>query len=196
MRDLIDAYFLTLNTLASQVQASGSDGVLLPLETVVERFQGTARAACTAGCKLMFIGNGGSASIASHMAIDYAKNGGLRALAFNDGSALTCLGNDLGYDQVFAAQIEMHGNAGDVLIAISSSGHSPNILRAVKCARSKGCFVLTLSGFGADNPLRRMGDFNLYVPSTTYGLVEITHHALCHAILDLAMGWQGTSIIL
>ena len=84
----------------------------------------------------MFVGNGGSAGIASHLAIDFSKNGGMRAMAFNDPSALTCLGNDLGYENVFAKQIEFHGRAGDLLIAISSSGRSPNILNAVKAARA------------------------------------------------------------
>ena len=59
----------------------------------------------------MFVGNGGSAGICSHLAIDFSKNGGLRAMAFNDPSALTCLGNDLGYENVFAKQIEFHGRA-------------------------------------------------------------------------------------
>ena len=72
----------------------------------------------------MFVGNGGSAGIASHLAIDFSKNGGLRSLAFNDASALTCLGNDLGYENVFAKQIDFHARAGDLLIAISSSGRS------------------------------------------------------------------------
>ncbi len=143
------------------------------------------------GNKVMFIGNGGSAGIASHMAIDYTKNGNIRSTAFNDGAALTCLGNDLGYDQVFAKQIEMHARQGDFLVAISSSGRSANILNAVIKARSMGCNILTLSGFKSDNPLRTMGDYNLFVNNHEYGFVEITHLALCHAILDLAMGWTN-----
>ena len=94
-----------------------------------------AHEAHNAGNKIIFIGNGGSAGIASHLAIDFSKNGGLRALAFNDPSALTCLGNDLGYENVFAKQLEFHARPGDLLIAISSSGTSPNILSAVKEAR-------------------------------------------------------------
>ena len=170
-------------------EASDALGGALSLADAVNWVIEAARATHDAGSKLMFIGNGGSASIASHMAIDYSKNGNLRALAFNDGAALTCLSNDLGYENVFAKQIEMHGRAGDLLIAISSSGRSPNIHRGVAAARGRGCKVLTLSGFSPENPLRRMGDVNLYVPSSEYGFVEITHLALCHAILDLAMGW-------
>jgi D-sedoheptulose 7-phosphate isomerase len=141
----------------------------------------------------MFIGNGGSAAIASHMAIDYSKNGGIRSLAFNDGAALTCLSNDFGYEHVFSKQIELHARPGDLLIAISSSGKSLNILNAVDMAHEKGCFVVTLSGFSPDNPLRNFGDYNLFVDAKEYGFVEITHLSLCHAILDLAMGWGNNS---
>ena len=117
-----------------------------------------AHEAHDAGNKIIFIGNGGSAGIASHLAIDFSKNGGLRALAFNDPSALTCLGNDLGYENVFAKQLEFHARPGDLLIAISSSGTSPNILGAVKAARARDCKVVTFSGFTEDNDLRRTGD--------------------------------------
>ena len=97
--------------------------------------------------KLMIIGNGGSAGIASHLAIDYSKNGKLPAMAFNDPSALTCLSNDYGFEHVFAKQIEFHGRKGDVLIAISSSGKSINILNAVAAARKMGCSVITFLDF-------------------------------------------------
>jgi D-sedoheptulose 7-phosphate isomerase len=146
------------------------------------------------GNKLMFIGNGGSAGICSHMAIDYSKNGGMRSLAFNDGAALTCLGNDYGYENVFSKQIELHARANDMLIAISSSGQSENILRAVHTARKMNCYILTLSGFKASNPLRTLGDINLYVDSSEYGFVEITHLSLCHAILDLEQGWVADDV--
>ena len=137
----------------------------------------------------MFIGNGGSAGIASHCAIDYSKNGGIRSTAFNDGAALTCLGNDLGYENVFAKQIDLHARPGDLLMAISSSGKSMNILKAVDIARERGCAVFTFSGFSPDNPLRTFGDLNFFVDSPEYGFVEISHLALIHSLLDLEMGW-------
>ena len=84
----------------------------------------------------MFIGNGGSAGIASHIAIDFSKNGGTALAGVQRPPALTCLGNDFGYEHVFAKQIEIHAPAGDLLIAISSSGRSPNILAAVAAARA------------------------------------------------------------
>ncbi|CAK0759314.1 D-sedoheptulose 7-phosphate isomerase [uncultured Gammaproteobacteria bacterium] len=182
----IAAYFSTLSRLGAATAASDASGGPLALTEAFTWSLGAMRAAHDAGGKIMFIGNGGSAAIASHCAIDYAKNGGLRAMAFNDGMALTCLGNDLGYDQVFAQQIAMHGQPGDLLVAISSSGASPNILQAVGAARRLGGRVVTLSGFKPDNPLRRLGDVNLYVESIRYGFVEILHLALCHAMLDLA----------
>ncbi|MFQ5451079.1 MAG: SIS domain-containing protein [Nitrospinaceae bacterium] len=137
-----------------------------------------------AGNKLMFIGNGASAAISSHMATDYWKNGGIRSVAFNDISLLTCISNDHGYKHVFEKPIEMFADAGDILMAISSSGQSENILRAVRAARSAGCQVITFSGFAKDNPLSSMGDYNFYVASPSYGPVEIIHLSLCHCICD------------
>lgn len=139
--------------------------------------------------KIIFIGNGGSAAIASHQSVDYWKNGGMRAIAFNDTSLLTCVGNDYGYPFVFEKPIEMFADAGDLLIAISSSGKSENILRGAKMAKSKSCPAITLSGFEPDNPLRSLGELNFYVPAPTgaYGFVEIAHLTLCHCMVDRIM---------
>jgi len=134
--------------------------------------------------RLFFVGNGGSAAIASHMAADYMKNGEFATFCFNDGPLLTCITNDLGYENSFWLPIEQHGQLGDVLFAISSSGKSKNILCAVNAAKSKRMNVITLSGFSAHNPLRGMGSVNFYVPSNHYGTVEIAHLAILHSILD------------
>jgi len=186
----VQAYFATLAShLSHTVATLGVDApveVAEAMAAVIER----AREAHAAGHKLLFVGNGGSAGIASHLAIDYTKAGTLRALALNDGAALTCLGNDLGYEQVFAYQIRAHGQPGDLLIAISASGRSPNILNAVAAARERGMKVVTLSGFAPDNPLRRSGDVNFYIASDHYGMVEISHLAICHAMLDFHVGWR------
>lgn len=134
--------------------------------------------------KVMMIGNGGSAGIASHMAVDYWKNGNIRSTAFNDSSLLTCVANDYDYTEVFAKPIEMFAEADDVLFAISSSGSSQNILNGAKAAIEKGCKVVTFSGFSEENPLRTMGDVNFYVPAFSYGFVEILHNLIIHEILD------------
>lgn len=113
------------------------------------------------------------------------KNGGIRALAFNDPAALTALSNDFGYANVFSQQLKTQCVPGDMLIAISSSGQSVNILKAVEAARTNGMKVATLSGFQPDNLLRGRGDVNFYVNSNEYGFVEVAHHALIQAILDI-----------
>jgi len=181
-------YFATLTGCLDQTAVSTAGGGALDMSEAVNQVIARACQAHAAGNKLIFIGNGGSAAIASHMATDYSKNGNVRSLALNDSSMLTCLGNDLGYDQVFAKQMELHARADDVVIAISSSGRSANILNAVKAARAAQCYVVTLSGFSADNPLRRLGDINFYLDSDRYGFVEIGHLTICHAVLDFICG--------
>jgi D-sedoheptulose 7-phosphate isomerase len=185
----LNSYFDTLGRLLPATACTDRAGRTISLSDAYDWATHLAIRTHAQGNKLMFIGNGGSAAIASHMATDFTKNGNLRTVAFNDSSMLTCLGNDLGYENVFAKQIEMHARQGDFLVAISSSGRSANILKGVSAARTIGCAVLTLSGFQADNPLRRLGDVNMWVNSGEYGFVEIAHLALCHAVLDMAMGW-------
>jgi len=185
-------YFETLTDAFTKAEVTDADDRSLSLDQGFEWVRRAAHAAHDAGNKLMFIGNGGSAGISSHLAIDFAKNGGLRSQAFNDPSALTCLGNDLGYENIFAKQLELHARSGDLLIAISSSGRSPNILAAAEMARTRDCAIVTFSGFTPENELRRTGNVNFYVNSKEYGFVEVAHLALCHAILDLDMGWGKT----
>ena len=189
MQDRIGAYFDTLNQLTRGAECTDAKGEAISIGVAFDLVRAQAHAAHDGENKLMLIGNGGSAAISSHLANDLSKNGGLRSTAFNDGAVLTCLGNDYGYEHVFSKQIEWHARAGDLLIAISSSGKSPNILNGVRAAREKRCRVVTLSGFGEDNPLRKAGDVNFYVRSPYYGLVEVAHFSLLHAILDLDMGW-------
>ena len=192
MRNRVGLYFATLSRLILETEVTDEAGHSLPLDQAFEKVAAAAHSVHDVGNTIMFIGNGGSAGLASHLAIDFSKNGRLRSLAFNDASALTCLGNDLGYKNVFAKQLEFHARAGDLLIAISSSGQSANILAAVERARAAKVGVITLSGFARDNKLRRTGDLNFYVRSSEYGFVEVAHLALCHAILDLDMGWAST----
>lgn len=140
----------------------------------------------TAG-KVIFIGNGGSASIASHAAIDFLNNCSIPALCFGDSALLTCLSNDFGYERVFEKPIRALITPNDILVAVSSSGKSPNILNAARTARDSGCKVFTFSAFLETNPLRAMGDINLYVPSGSYGYVELAHQIFMHMITDMIM---------
>jgi D-sedoheptulose 7-phosphate isomerase len=178
------AYFKALGELFGRIEVATAAAVRLDAAGGVLAAAAIVKDATAHGRKVVFIGNGGSAAIASGMAIDYWKNGGMRAIAFNDASLLTCIANDFGYEQVFAKSIEMFADRGDVLIAISSSGQSENILRGVDAAEKAGCRVVTLSGFEPTNPLRTRGDVRFWVPSGAYAHVELVHQAICDAIRD------------
>lgn len=182
-------YVQTFFDVLADVKVNDRAGQPLNVDEGIARVHHAMRRVAKGTGKVMFVGNGGSAGIAGHLAIDFAKNGGVRSVTFNDASSLTCLGNDLGYDQVFAKQIEMQAFPGDMLVAISSSGASKNILNAARAAADLKCEIVTLSGFSDENPLRRMGDINFFVGSGVYGFVETGHQAILHAILDTAMGW-------
>jgi D-sedoheptulose 7-phosphate isomerase len=137
-----------------------------------------------AGRRVMVVGNGGSAAIASHMQTDLAHSLGIRALVFTEPSVLTAQANDHGYEVAYRNLVNLWGEPGDLLVAISSSGRSKNILNACEAARAKGARVVTLSGFGPDNPLRSQGDLNFYVESSLYGPVECAHQVLVHHLTD------------
>jgi D-sedoheptulose 7-phosphate isomerase len=184
MKRLIEDYYKGLATLIGSTKAADRDRVVMNFSEGVERACSLVLSRHASGNKLMFIGNGASAAISSHMATDFWKTGGIRAVAFNDSSLLTCIGNDYGYEYVFEKPVEMFADKGDILVAVSSSGKSKNIIQAVSAARSKGCSIITLSGFEPENPLSRLGDVNFYVPANAYGPVEVMHHSICHCILD------------
>lgn len=185
MRDFTETYYHDLKHFLDSLVVTDEPGSSLKLSQGFGEAAALIAERARAGHKILFIGNGASAAISSHMATDFWKSGGMRTLAFNDGVLLTCMGNDYGYGQVFAKPIEMFADPGDVLIAISSSGQSPNILLGVQAARKINCRVVTLSGLKPDNPLRSLGDYNFYVPAQTYGAVEIIHHSICHCLLDM-----------
>jgi len=139
--------------------------------------------------KILIFGNGGSASIASHFSVDITKNAGIRCINFNDASLITCLANDFGFEHWVQKAVEFHGNEGDLLIVISSSGQSENMLNGVQAARN-GNFksVVTISGFAEENPLKQLGDINLWVDSKAYNFVENIHQIWLLAITDLVIG--------
>jgi len=141
-----------------------------------------------AGGKLMLAGNGASASIASHLATDFSKQGGVRAMAFNDANLITALGNDCGYEQWIARALDLYADRDDVVILISSSGKSPNMIEAAKRARQLGLYVAAFTGFTNDNPLGAASDLHLWVDSHSYNIVECTHMIWLTAVVDLLIG--------
>ena len=125
--------------------------------------------------KVIVVGNGGSAAIASHLTVDLTKAAGIRAVNFSDPALLTCFANDYGFDHWVEKALGFHADQGDLLILVSSSGESANILNGAKRAVAMGLSILTLSGFANDNRLRSLGGINLWVNSRTYNIVENVH---------------------
>lgn len=143
------------------------------------------------GKQVFFVGNGGSAAIASHMTADFMKNGGMKTYSLYDSSVTTCMGNDYGYEYIFSRPLEFLANEHDLLVAISSSGNSKNIVNAIKVAKQKGCVVITFSGFLKDNVICSMGDYNMHVPISHYGIVESVHNLILQQIVDTILERDG-----
>ena len=126
--------------------------------------------------------------MASHIAADLCKNGRINTSVFTDSSLLTAVANDVGAESIFSLPLEMRGEAGDLLVAISSSGNSPNIVKAIHTAREMGIDVVTLSAMHEDNLIRSFSNLNFYVPAGTYSNAETCHAALLHYWVDLIAG--------
>ena len=137
-----------------------------------------------AGNKVIIAGNGGSASIASHLTIDFINAANIKAINFNESSIITCFSNDYGYENWVSKALECYASTGDIVILISSSGQSQNILNGAETAKSMNANVVTLSGFSSDNPLRQLGDINLWVDSNAYNTVEMAHHIWLLGVVD------------
>ena len=167
----------------SRLAAELADGI----GSAVERAGQVIVESIGAGGKLLACGNGGSAADAQHFVAELVGRMGperrsLPAITLSvDPSAVTAIGNDYGYENVFARQVEGLGRSGDVLLAISTSGKSPNVLRAIRAAREKGMRVVALSGQGGDSLLGEC-DVAIHIPSANTQRVQELHMALLHAI--------------
>ena len=140
---------------------------------------------------VFLIGNGASASMASHISADLAKNAQMKTEVFSDLSLITAIANDLSYEEVFAEPLRRRMTEHDMLVAISSSGKSPNILRGVEEATHLDGIVITLSAMNPNNALRKQGSLNFYVPAMSYGMAETCHAAILHYWMDLVVGTFG-----
>tara|TARA_B100000315_G_C14386870_1_gene500069 strand:- start:146 stop:724 length:579 start_codon:yes stop_codon:yes gene_type:complete len=141
------------------------------------------------GKKVIIVGNGGSAAMASHVSVDLTKNAGIRSINFNESDLITCFANDYGYEHWVEKAVEFYGNKGDVFIGISSSGSSENILNGCHAAQKNNfAKVITFSGMEAKNPLRQLGDINIWVNSMSYNHIENIHQFWLLAIVDVIIG--------
>lgn len=167
-----------LNTYNSLINDSAIIDDLIQIKSL---FQNTSKE----GGKIIFAGNGGSAAMASHVAVDITKNASIRAVTFNEYDLITCLANDYGYENWISKAIELYHNPKDIIVLISASGQSLNVLNAATKSKEFGLPVITFSGFDLNNPLHKLGDINLWVDSEVYNIVEMTHHIWLLAIVDM-----------
>ena len=136
--------------------------------------------------KVLIFGNGGSAAISSHVSVDLTKNTKIKVFNFNEADLLTCFSNDYGYEKWVEKTIDFYADSGDVVILISSSGKSQNMLNACKASRRKKISkIITFTGDKKNNPLSKLGDINLWVDSNVYNHIENTHQVWLLSICDL-----------
>lgn len=147
------------------------------------------------GNKVIFVGNGASATIASHCALDYTKQAGIRSVCFNDAALLTAYGNDYGYEWWVARALEHYADMGDLVILISSSGCSKNILHGAEYACQQGLKLITLSGFDSNNPLRTKGLINLWADSRSYNAIETAHMFWLVILCDIIIGTREYPVV-
>ena len=139
--------------------------------------------------KILIFGNGGSAAIASHVSVDLTKNANIRSVNFNEADLITCFANDYGYERWIEKAIDFYADEKDILILISSSGKSKNMLNACKAAKNKNLSkIITFTGHDKNNPLSRLGDINFWIDNKAYNFVENIHQIWLLTIVDLIIG--------
>jgi len=139
--------------------------------------------------KIMIFGNGGSAAIASHVSVDLTKNANIRCVNYNESDLITCFSNDYGYERWVEKAIDFYADEEDIIILISSSGKSQNMINACKAAQNKKVHkTITLTGHEKNNPLSQLGDVNLWINSKAYNFVENAHQIWLLTICDLIIG--------
>ena len=138
--------------------------------------------------KLIFAGNGASASISAHGAVDFTKQAGVRSITFSDTNMITAFSNDYGYENWMAKALDSYSNVGDVLVITSVSGESPNVVMAAQRAKEVGMKVVTFSGRSSKNSLKELGDINFWVDSNAYNIVECIHMMWITTVVDSVIG--------
>lgn len=171
--DFFEIYFSSLHASVLSIDNDTLNSTVLALDNVFKSRK-----------KVILVGNGGSAAMASHVAVDLTKAAGIRAINFNEADLITCFANDYGYENWVSEALKAYSDVGDLLILISSSGQSMNIINAANTSKNLNLSLITFSGFKSDNPLRKMGDINFWVDNKSYNVVEMTHHIWLLAIVD------------
>ena len=157
------------------------------LKTLLNEFKNLAKETKSVG-KLIFAGNGASASIASHGAVDFTKQAKIRAITFNESNLITCLSNDFGYENWMAEGIKFYADQNDVVVLISVSGESMSVINAAIEAKKLGLKVVTFTGRSKENTLKKQGDLNFWVDSHAYNIVECIHMIWLTSVIDAVIG--------
>ena len=178
------SYRNRIASILSELVVTDCTGAEVPVDDAFAQWVAKATG-MAAGGALHLVGNGASASMASHFSADITKNCGIRANVFTDVALITALGNDNGFENVFAVALNRYAMKGDLLIAVSSSGNSPNIVAVCREAMSLGVHIVTVTGKKPDNAVRRMGWLNFYVPAESFSLAESAHAVILHHWTDL-----------
>ncbi len=135
--------------------------------------------------KIYIVGNGGSSSIASHVSVDFAKVAKVPSSTFNNANLITCFANDFSYENWVTEAIKAYCNNKDLLILISSSGTSKNIVNAADHCKLNKINLITFSGFSKDNALSKLGNINFYINSNNYNYIEMSHQIILVSLVDI-----------
>lgn len=154
---------------------------LIEFESLATNIQGK-------GAKIVFAGNGASASISSHGAVDFSKQGKVRAITFNEPNLITCLSNDYGYENWVAEALKLYADKEDLVVLISVSGESKNLIKGAQQAKALGLKVVTFTGRYKNNMLGQLGDINFWVDSHAYNIVECIHMIWITSVIDKLIG--------
>ncbi len=177
MKNFYLKFFDDINDLLNQSDISSLDKIAKTLISMKKKKN-----------KVIILGNGGSAAISSHVSVDLTKNAKVRCINFNEADLLTCFSNDYGYEKVFSKSLEFYADKDDVVIIVSSSGTSKNLLEAAKICKKKKILLYTFTGFSKLNPLKKMGNINLWANSKAYNIIENVHQIWLLSIVDKIIG--------
>lgn len=181
MKTFVKEYFVEYNRLTRY-----NDKIYEQLFALKTLFEKTHRSRK----KIIFLGNGGSAAMASHCAVDLTKNAGIRSINFNEADLITCFGNDFGYENWMKEALRFYADEEDTVVLISSSGRSKNVIKAAEYCLNNNLKLVTVTGMDTDNPLKSLNKdgINLWVESKRYNLIEMTHHFWLLCVVDMIIG--------
>ena len=163
----------SINSLLSEISDKQLKKTISIIDKTIEK-----------GGKVYIVGNGGSASIASHISVDFAKVARISSSTFNNSNLITCFSNDYGYENWIVEAIKAYCNKNDMLILISSSGASKNIVNAAKYCKKNKIDFITFSGFKKNNKISKLGNVNFHINSNQYNFIEMSHHIILVYLVD------------